>query len=72
MQRIALDIEAGKVSAELGRRGIASATRVHVVVDVADDDDLPTAAIAQQGHGFDWLEQEPDLYTDADLLPRTD
>jgi hypothetical protein len=26
----------------------------------------------QHGRGFERLEQEPDLYTDADLLPRSD
>jgi hypothetical protein len=61
MQRIALDAEAGQVSAEL----------VHVLVEVASEEDLPMAAIAQAGRGLDWLAEEPDLYTDADLVPRT-
>ena len=32
-------------------------------------DALPMAAIAQAGGAFDWLADEPDLYTDADLVP---
>jgi hypothetical protein len=72
MQRISLDAEAGQVSAELVRRGIASDTRVHVLVEVTSEEELPMAAMAQAGEAFDWLAEEPDLYTDADLMPRTD
>jgi len=68
MQRIALDAEAGEISAELARRGIAPATRVHVIVDLPDDAGLPMAALVQAGGGFDWLDEEPELYTDADLV----
>lgn len=70
MQKITLDAEAGQVSAELVRHGIAADARVHVLVEVMDSgaDALPMAAIAQAGGAFDWLADEPDLYTDADLL----
>ncbi len=70
MQRVTLDVEAGQVSAELARRGIASGTRVHalVEVEVVDADALPMAAIAQADGALDWLAGEPDLYTDADLV----
>jgi len=73
MVRIALDAEAGQVSAELARRGIAAGTRVHVLVEVMSEasDFLPMAAIAEAGGAFDWLAEEPDLYTDADLVPVT-
>lgn len=27
------------------------------------------ASLVQAGGGFDWLTEEPDLYTDADLTP---
>lgn len=68
MGPIALDAEAGQVSAELARRGIAARTRVHVVVEVVDGPDaLLMAAMAQAGGAFDWLADEPDLYNDADL-----
>ena len=70
MHRITLDAEAGQVSAELARHGIAADTRVHVLVEVVDEqpDALPMAVIAQAGGAFDWLADEPDLYTDADLV----
>lgn len=69
MQKLSLDAEAGQVSAELARRGIAANTRVHVLVEVVDEqpDAPPMAAIAQASGAFDWLADEPDLYTDADL-----
>jgi hypothetical protein len=71
MQRIALDTEAGQVSAELARRGIAPGTPVHVVVELPDAPGLPMAALAEAGGAFAWLEAEPDLYSDADLtLPK--
>ena len=68
MQKLSLDAEAGQVSAELVRRGIAANARVHVLVEVVDEQPgaLPMAAIAQAGGAFDWLADEPDLYTDAD------
>ena len=71
IQMIILDAEAGQLSAELARRGIAAGARVHVLVEVVDSapDALPMAAIAQAGGAFDWLADEPDLYTDADLVP---
>jgi hypothetical protein len=69
MNQIVLHVPAGQVSAELSRRGIASDTRVHVRVAVLDAAELPMAAIAQAGKGFDWLSEEPDLYSDADLMP---
>jgi hypothetical protein len=71
MRHIVLDAEAGQVSAELTRRGIDARARVHVAVDVLDTPELPMAAIASAGKGFDWLAEEPDLYSDADLVERT-
>lgn len=70
MQQIILDAEAGQVSAELARRGIAPAGRVHVVVEIGDPDEPPMAAIAQAGKALVWLAEEPDLYSDADLRER--
>ena len=69
MHRITLDAEAGQVSAELARRVVTAETRVHVLVEVPGDVDvLPMPAIAQAGGAFDWLAEEPDIYTDADLV----
>lgn len=68
MPQIVLDAEAGQVSAELARRGIPPHTRVHVLVEVTPGGELPMAAIAQAGKGLDWLAEEPELYSDADLI----
>jgi hypothetical protein len=68
MSVLTLDIEAGRLSSELVRRGIAADARVHVLVTVPDDDELSMAAMAKAGGSFDFLEDEPDLYSDADTL----
>jgi hypothetical protein len=68
MQQIILDAEVGQLSAELARRGVAAHVRVHVIVELRDASDLSTAAIAEGGRAFDWLGEEPDLYTAADLV----
>lgn len=70
MPQIALDTEAGQLSDELARRGVAPTTRVHVVVDLPEAEEPPMAVLAQAGRAFDWLAEEPDLYSDADLLPK--
>jgi hypothetical protein len=70
MQRMTLDVEAGQVSAELVQRGIPARARVHVLVEVPDDVDLPIAALAEAGGAFDFLADEPDLYSDADIVER--
>lgn len=46
MQKITLDAEAGQVSAELARCGVAAHARVHVLVEVVgeDADALPMGA----------------------------
>ena len=70
MQQIVLDAEAGQVSAELTRRGIAATARVHVLVEILDSVELGMAAPVQAGKAFDWLADEPELYSDADLAER--
>ena len=42
--------------------GVAADARVHVLVEVLDATDLPMAAMAAAGKGFDWLADEPELY----------
>jgi hypothetical protein len=69
MQKLTLDIVAGEVSRELVRRGIAAKTRVRVQVEVFDEA-VPLASTAQAGRAFDFLADEPDLYSDADLIER--
>ncbi len=68
MPQIILDAKAGSLSGELTHRGVAADERVHVVVDIVDTETLAMAAIAQTGKAFDWLDEEPDLYADADLV----
>ena len=68
MSQILLDSEAGEVSAELARRGILLRARMHVLVAVTPGSELPMAAIAQAGKCLDWLAEEPELYSDADLV----
>ncbi|HXT80444.1 MAG TPA: hypothetical protein VN702_12825 [Acetobacteraceae bacterium] len=70
MQRMTLNIEVGRLSAELARRGVEARTRVRVQVEVMGEADLPMAALAQAGGSFDFLDEEPDLYSDADAVER--
>ena len=70
MYPIILDVEAGQVSAELARRGIPWDTRLHILIEVVQVDELPKTAVAQPGKGFDWLAEEPEFYSDADLVER--
>ena len=70
MEKITLQAEAGQVSAELARHGIAPDVRVQVLIEIMDSEAnvLSIATMAQAGGAFDWLAREPDLYTDADLV----
>lgn len=70
MRQILSDIEAGKLTEELKRRGIPPHQRVRAIVESIDEDALPMTAINASGHSFDWLADEPDLYTDMDLVER--
>ncbi len=68
MQQIVIDAQAGQLSAELTRRGIAPDAKVHVVVELLEDESLPMAALAEAGRAHHWLANEPELYSDADLV----
>jgi hypothetical protein len=70
MKQVLNDIEAGKVTEELRRRGIPARQRLRVVVESIEDEELPITAINAAGGAFDWLAEEPDLYSDADLVER--
>lgn len=73
MGTITIDAEAGQVSSELARLGISANTRVHATVEVPEEgnDGLPPfAALAEEGRAFEWLRDEPDLYSDADVVFR--
>jgi hypothetical protein len=60
------------VSNELQRRGIAPAHRLRVVVESIDAGEASHTAINAAGGAFDWLAEEPDLYSDADLVEYSD
>jgi hypothetical protein len=70
MRQILNDIEAGKVTDELRRRGIPARQRLRVVVQSIEVDEPSLTAINAAGGAFDWLADEPDLYSDADLVER--
>lgn len=70
MRQIVSDIEAGKLSEELRRRGVAPTQRVRAVVEIVEEDPVPITALNQAGGSFDWLADEPDIYNDADLIDR--
>lgn len=70
MREILNDIPAGKLTDELARRGIPPQRRVRAVVESLDNDELPMAALNAAGGAFDWLANEPDVYSDDDLIER--
>ena len=71
LMRYALnDIQAGKLARELERIGIDPEQRVSVLIECKDSADIPITAINADGGAFDWLEDEPDLYSDQDLIER--
>lgn len=70
MRQILNDIEAGKVTDELRRRGIPARQRLRVVVESIEVEEPCLTAINAAGGAFDWLADEPDLYSDADLIER--
>ena len=70
MRQVLNDIEAGKVSDELRRRGVPPAQRLRVVVESIDDIGPYLTAINAAAGAFDWLAEEPELYSDADLVER--
>ena len=71
MRQVLSDIEAGKLADELKRRGIPPSQRLRVIIESIDENDVPITAINAAGGAFDWLAEEPDLYSDADLIERS-
>ena len=69
MQSFEVTAMAGQISAELAKLGLDQKARVRVRVEIAEPDGMAMAAIAEADGAFQWLADEPDLYTDADLLP---
>jgi len=70
MRQILDDVEAGKVTDELRRRGIPPTQRLRVVAQSIEAEEPSVTAINAAGGAFDWLAEEPDLYSDADLVER--
>ena len=70
MRQILNDIEAGKVTDELQRRGIPLTQRLRVVVESIEAEEPSLTAMNAAGRAFDWLADEPDLYSDADSIER--
>jgi hypothetical protein len=70
MRQVLSDIQAGKLTEELRRRGIPAEQRLRVVIESLEEESLPITAINAVGGAFDWLEKEPDVYSDADLIER--
>jgi len=66
MRYVLENIEAGKLPDEMKRRGIAQRQRVRVIVETLNDD-LPLAQMAEEGRSFDFLADEPELHSEADL-----
>ena len=66
MRYVLENIEAGNVSREIERKGISARQRVRVTLDTLEDD-LPLAQMAEAGGAFDFLRDEPELYSEADI-----
>lgn len=69
MKQIVLDVAAGQITAELRRLRIGAGTRVRAVVELVETPSPPETGIAMAEDACDWLTDEPDLCSDADLLP---
>lgn len=68
VRQVVLNAEAGQISAELGRLGVAAAARVHVIVALSETAAPPRGHVIRTDGAFQWLDDEPDLYRDADLF----
>lgn len=68
MRYILENIEAGKLAIEVQRQGIAANQRLRVILETLDDA-LVLARIAEEGGAFDFLADEPDIYSEADIRP---
>jgi len=66
MRYVLENIEAGDVSREIERKGIPARQRVRVTLDTLHED-LPLAQMAEAGRAFDFLKDEPELYSEADI-----
>ena len=68
-------IEAGRLLTqdELRRLGLAARRMLRVTLETVDDDEeISIAEMNALGGAFTHLADEPDLYTDADLIERNE
>ena len=69
-------IEAGKIlpPAELARLGLTPRRLLRMVLETleADDSEIGITAMNARGGAFDHLTDEPDLYSDSDLIERNE
>lgn len=64
-------IQAGKLlpKDDLRKLGLAPLSVVRVVLETIDDaDEFSVTEMNAEGLSFDYLTEEPDLYTDSDLI----
>jgi len=66
MRYILENIEVGDLPREIKSRGISNRQRVRVTLETLADD-LPLAKMAEEGRAFDFLADEPELYSEADI-----
>ena len=70
MKQVLDNIAAEQVFSEMSRLGIKPHQRVRVAFEVIEGENIPIARMAQDGGAFDWLADEPDLYSFNDLKER--
>lgn len=70
MRQVLKDIEAEKLPDALRRLGIQPKQRLQVIVETDQDDEPDITAMNAEGGAFDWLVEEPELYSDDDLVDR--
>lgn len=68
MRQILKNIEAEELPAALHRLGIQPKQRLQVIVETNEDDEPGITAMNATGGAFDWLDEEPELYSDDDLV----
>ncbi len=68
MRYVLEKIEVGQLLGEIRRRGISDRQLVRVIVETMDDK-LPLAEMAEEGRAFNFLVDEPNLYSAADIRP---
>lgn len=66
MRRVLNNIEAGKVTDELRRH--PAGQRLRMVVESIQTEEPSLTAMNAVSGAFDWLAEEPDLYSYADLV----